>query len=81
MAREACTLVLLAAVAWLAGHRAADRIGAFFVSFGIWDLTYYAVLRLLSGWPDSIRTLDILFLIPLPWVAPVWAPVTVTLGR
>jgi hypothetical protein len=32
---------------------------------------------LVSGWPDSINTWDILFLIPSPWVAPVWAPVTV----
>ena len=77
MAREACTLVLIAAAGWLAGRRPADRIGAFFTAFGIWDLTYYAVLRLVSGWPDSISTWDILFLIPSPWVAPVWAPVTV----
>ena len=77
MTREACTLVLLAAAGWLAGRRPADRIGAFVAAFGIWDLTYYAVLRLVSGWPDSISTWDILFLIPSPWVAPVWAPVTV----
>lgn len=77
MAREACTLVLLAAAGWLAGRRPADRVGAFLVSFGIWDLVYYAALRLVSGWPDSISTWDILFLIPSPWVAPVWAPVTV----
>ena len=77
MAREACTLVLLAAVGWLAGRRPADRMGAFVAAFGIWDLTYYAVLRLVSGWPESISTWDILFLIPSPWVAPVWAPVTV----
>jgi len=79
MAREACTLALLAAVGWLAGRRPADRIGAFFMAFGIWDLTYYAVLRLVSGWPDSLSTWDILFLIPSPWVAPVWAPVTVAM--
>jgi hypothetical protein len=77
IAREACTLVLLAAVGWLAGRRPSDRIGAFFTAFGIWDLTYYAVLRFVSGWPGSISTWDILFLIPSPWVAPVWAPVTV----
>jgi hypothetical protein len=78
VAREACTIVLLGAVAWLAGHRPADRIGAFLLSFGIWDLTYYAGLRLVLGWPDSLSAWDILFLIPLPWVAPVWAPVTVS---
>jgi hypothetical protein len=77
IAREACTIILLAAVGWLAGRRPADRIGAFLAAFGIWDLTYYGVLRVVSGWPDSISTWDILFLIPSPWVAPVWAPVTV----
>ena len=77
MAREACTILLLGAVAWLAGRRPADRAGAFLLSFGIWDLTYYAVLKLVVGWPDSLSAWDILFLIPLPWVAPVWAPVTV----
>jgi hypothetical protein len=77
MAREACTLFLLGAVAWLAGRRPADRAGAFLLSFGIWDLTYYAALKLVVGWPDSLSAWDILFLIPLPWVAPMWAPVTI----
>ena len=77
MAREACTILLLASVAWLAGRRLADRIGAFLLSFGIWDLTYYVVLKLVAGWPDTWRSWDILFLIPAPWVAPVWAPIMV----
>jgi len=77
MVREACTLLVLGAVAWLAGHRYADRVGAFLLAFGIWDLTYYAGLKLALGWPDSLSTWDILFLIPLPWVAPVWAPATI----
>ena len=77
MVREACTIFSLGAVAWLAGDRPRDRAGAFLVSFGIWDLTYYGALKLVTGWPDSSSTWDILFLIPLPWVAPVWAPVAV----
>jgi hypothetical protein len=77
MAREASTLFLLGAVAWLAGRRARDRIGAFLMAFGVWDLTYYGGLKLLVGWPDSLSTWDILFLIPRPWVAPVWAPAAV----
>jgi hypothetical protein len=77
MAREVCTLLLLGAVAWLAGRRPAERAGAFLLVFGIWDLAYYGVLRLVAGWPDSLSTWDILFLIPLPWVAPVWAPITI----
>ena len=77
MVREACTLLVLGATAWLTGRRYADRVGAFLLTFGIWDLTYYLDLRLVLGWPDSLSTWDILFLIPLPWVAPVWAPATI----
>lgn len=75
--REACTLVVLAAASWLADGRWAGRIGSFLLLFGIWDLTYYGVLKLVLGWPPSLATWDILFLIPLPWIAPVWAPATV----
>ncbi len=28
-------------------------------------------------WPDSLAAWDILFLIPFPWVGPVWAPMVV----
>lgn len=77
MAREACTILLLGAVAWLGGRRPADRVGAFLLAFGVWDLTYYGGLKLVLDWPASLSAWDILFLIPLPWVAPVWAPVTV----
>src|SRR5512141_1963942 len=48
-AREACTILLLGAVAWLAGRRLAARIGAFLLVFGIWDLSYYAGLKLALG--------------------------------
>ena len=77
MAREASTILLLGASAWMAGPRPAERAGAFLLLFGVWDLTYYAVLELVSGWPESLRTWDVLFLIPIPWVAPVWAPMAV----
>ena len=77
--REACSLVLLAAIAWLAGQRRADRWGAFLLLFGIWDLVYYVVLKLILDWPPGIDlgTWDILFLIPLPWAGPIWAPALV----
>jgi hypothetical protein len=75
--REAWTLVLLGAGGWLAGSRWSERIGAFLLLFGVWDLAYYGVLKLLLDWPESLATWDVLFLIPRPWVAPVWAPALV----
>ena len=80
--REIATLVMLAAVAWLAGHGLRARFGAFLVSFGVWDIVYYVALVALLGWPTSLTTMDLLFLIPPSplWYQPVWAPVVISAG-
>jgi hypothetical protein len=76
--REAATLVMLLGVAMLAGMQRWERFLAFCVSFGVWDLFYYVWLWLLVGWPPSLFTWDVLFLIPVPWTGPVLAPVIVS---
>ena len=76
--REAATLVMLLAVAMLAGREGWERFLAFCVSFGVWDLFYYVWLWLLLRWPPSLFTWDVLFLIPVPWTGPVLAPVIVS---
>jgi hypothetical protein len=76
--REAATLVMLLGVAMLAGMQRWERFLAFGVSFGVWDLFYYVWLWLLIGWPPSLLTWDVLFLIPVPWIGPVLAPVIVS---
>lgn len=73
--REASTLVMLAAVASLAGQRLKEKIAFSFLAFGIWDIFYYAFLKLTIGWPKSFSDLDIFFLLPTPWVGPIIAPV------
>jgi hypothetical protein len=78
MGREAATLVMLLGVALLAGRERWERFPAFCVSFGVWDIFYYVWLRLLLGWPPSLLTWDVLFLIPVPWTGPVVAPVIVS---
>lgn len=80
VAREAATIVMLVAVAALAGSDRWDRFLWFCVAFGIWDIGYYVWLKVLIGWPVSLLTWDVLFLIPVPWMAPVLAPVIVSLG-
>ncbi|MBZ5609029.1 MAG: hypothetical protein LAP38_12280 [Acidobacteriia bacterium] len=77
LGREAATMAMLAAIALACGRNFQERVAAFAVAFGIWDIAFYAFLRLMIHWPDSLATWDILFLIPLPWVGPVWAPVLV----
>jgi hypothetical protein len=74
VAREAATMVMLAAIALAATGARQPWLPCFAIAFGTWDFFYYVFLRLLDGWPASLLTWDILFLIPLPWVAPVLAP-------
>jgi hypothetical protein len=77
VAREAFSIVLLAAAARLAGRFFLERFAAFMILFGVWDLIYYAALKLVLGWPPTLGTWDVLFLIPLPWIGPVWAPMLI----
>src|SRR3954469_1665214 len=72
--REIATIIMLAAVGVLAGRTRSERFAWFIYCFGIWDLVYYATLKLALGWPESWLTWDILFLIPVPWAGPVLAP-------
>lgn len=74
LVREVATLVMLGAVARLAGRNHLQRLGAFLFAFAVWDILYYAALKIFLGWPDSLLTPDILFLIPVTWVGPVLAP-------
>lgn len=76
--REATTLVMMLAVATLAGRDGRDRFFVFAFLFGVWDLAYYAGLALFLGWPASLWTWDVLFLIPLPWIAPVIYPASIS---
>ena len=78
IARELATLVMIATVGWLAGRTALERLALAAVVFGTWDIAYYAGLRLAIGWPPSLDTWDVLFLVPTPWFGPVWAPLVVS---
>src|SRR5260370_15930835 len=76
--REAATIVMLAVVALAVARNAGDWAAAFVITFGTWDITFYVFLKVLLDWPASIFTWDILFLLPVPWVGPVLAPVLVS---
>lgn len=76
--REGATLVMIGAVGWVVGRSGLERLAWAAVVFGIWDIGYYVWLWVFSGWPESLLTWDLLFLIPVPWAGPVWAPVAVS---
>ena len=72
--REIATLVMIAAVACLAGRTPRARLAAGLWIFGIWDILYYAFLRWLTGFPHSLADADVVFLVPVAWIFPVWVP-------
>ena len=80
LGRELATLVMLAGVAVVAARTLREWVAAFVVCFGVWDIVFYLSLKLLIGWPGSLLTWDILFLLPVPWVGPVLAPVLVSIS-
>jgi hypothetical protein len=77
--REISTLLMLGSVAWISGKIFLKRFSVFLFLFGIWDITYYAGLKVFLNWPESLLTWDILFLIPVTWVSPMLAPVICSL--
>jgi hypothetical protein len=78
MSREAATILMLLAVGILTGTTWIER-GIFFLwTFAFWDLFYYLSLYILIRWPARLSAMDVLFLIPKPWIAPVWFPVAVS---
>lgn len=78
--REVATILMLATVGWLAGRTSLERFAWTSVAFGIWDIGYYFWLWVFIGWPTSLGTTDLLFLLPVPWVAPVAAPMLVSIA-
>ena len=77
--REAATIIMLVSVALLAASKARERCALFLWTFALWDVSYYAGLWGTIRWPTSLNDLDVLFLIPVPWVAQVWFPLLVSL--
>lgn len=75
--REAATMVMLLTVGMLAGRTWRARLGYSALAFGVWDIFYYVFLKAICHWPHSLADWDILFLLPLPWWGPVWAPMAI----
>jgi hypothetical protein len=78
ISREAATIIMLVVIAYLVGGSWTEK-GVFFLwTFAFWDLFYYLSLYILIKWPPDFKTIDVLFLIPVPWIAPVWFPIAVS---
>jgi hypothetical protein len=76
--REVATIVMLVTLSILLGKTWLEMLIVFLWTFAFWDLFYYVSLYLLIKWPSSFTTIDVLFLIPRPWIAPVWVPIGIS---
>jgi hypothetical protein len=77
--RELATIMMLIGAGALAGKTFSQRFAWFIYAFGIWDIFFYVFLKILTDWPESLMTWDLLFLIPTTWTGPVISPVIVSL--
>lgn len=80
LGREIATLVMLLTIGLLVDRRGWAWLAWTAIAFGVWDIAYYGWLAIFIGWPASPFDLDLLFLLPVPWVGPVWAPVSVSIA-
>lgn len=77
LVREFMSITLLVLVAFITAREKWGRFFRFLYLFGMWDIFYYVWLWIMSDWPKSLLSWDILFLIPVPWVGPVITPLLV----
>ena len=77
--RELATIVMLASIGFLSGKKFVERFSFFLFAFGVWDIFYYVWLKIFINWPSSFLTDDLLFLIPVPWISPVLAPIVISI--
>ena len=76
--REIATILILVILALLVGEKWLDMMVVFLWTFAFWDLFYYLSLYMLIRWQPNVTTVDVLFLIPRPWIAPVWIPIGIS---
>ena len=77
--REIATLLLLLGPACAAGRTGRERLALFLYTFAVWDEAYYLWLKLWTGFPHSLASTDIYFLVPIAWYGPVWFPVLIVM--
>lgn len=78
--RELATLIMLGCVGVMAANNRREALAHFMIAFGVWDIFYYIWLKLFLDWPAEIMAWDLLFLVPVPWVSPVLAPILISIA-
>ncbi len=75
--REVGTVVAVALVAAAVFPTRRRWAAAFFLLAGVSGWSYYLGLKALIGWPHTPADWDLIFMVPVPSAAPVWAALAV----
>ena len=78
LGREAATIIMLWTVSGITNRHRTEWFAFFSFNFAVWDIWYYIWLKIMLDWPATLLDWDVLFLIPLPWIGPVLAPLLVS---
>ncbi len=70
---EIALLFFLVLLSMLLGKRSTERAGWFFFIFAVSRSARFLFLYLLSGWPSSLASTDLIGLFPTATTSPVWA--------
>ena len=78
--REGATVLMLFTISLIAIHKPPMKVfGCFVFLFGLWDIFFYAWLKIIIAWPKGWLDWDILFLIPWAWFGPWLCPALIAL--
>lgn len=78
--RHAALVLVVVAVAVIAGRNGLQQGGTFCFTLGAWGVLRYAALRGIVNWPTTLLDADAVLLLPRTVYAPVWMAIVVGLA-
>jgi hypothetical protein len=78
--RQAATVLVLVAMAIVAGRNLQQQFGTAFYALGGWIVLRYAAIRTITDWPAGLADIDTVLYLPHAVYAPVWMPIVIGLG-
>lgn len=78
--RHAALVLVIVAVAVIAGRNGVQQAGTFCFALGAWGVLRYAALRSIVNWPNTLADTDAVLLLPRTVYAPLWMIIVIALG-
>lgn len=72
--RQIAMLALVAAAVYMIGKKWSERVFLMLFVVGLWGVLYYAFLYAIIKWPTSLLSKDVIALVPMPVIVPVYMP-------